>query len=164
MSDIPNSMSRRRLGLGLALLMTPLAARAGPSAAAKVLFVCQAGTVKSAIAREALKQRAAQRGLALEGRSRGINIEDHVSPGLAARLAVDGLNPRAEAATALGAGDLAWPDLVIAFDEAAHATGLERARVWTIASWNDRYDEAKAGMEANISALLVELAARGCPP
>jgi protein-tyrosine-phosphatase len=128
----------------------------------KVLFVCPAGTVKSAIAREALKQRAASRGVAVTVRSRGLNIEDHVSPMLADRLRADGLDPRSEPIMALGGGDADWADIVIAFDEAASAPSLSKARAWTTPSWNADYDRAKADLDARLDALLTELARSAC--
>lgn len=100
-----------------------------------MLFVCPAGTVKSAIAHEALKRRAAERGVAVRVLSRGVHPEDHVSPALEAHLRADGLDVRTGPVRTLAAGDLAGEDIVIAFDEAAQAPGrglgegLERARL-----------------------------------
>ena len=78
------SLSRR--SITLALLAWPTTALAAACPPAKVLFVCPAGTVKSAIAREVLRSRALTAGLAVEGASRGLTPEDHVSPALAANL------------------------------------------------------------------------------
>ncbi len=143
-------------------------AGAGPGgrelSAATDFFVCPAGTVKSAIAREAFKQRAAARGLGVVVRSRGLLIEDHVSPALAERLRADGLDPKAEPARVLEASDPAWADIVIAFDEAARAPGLSRARAWATPSWNSDYDNAKADLDQRLDVLLAELATRPCAP
>lgn len=130
----------------------------------KVLFVCPAGTVKSAIARETLKQRAAARGVAVSVQSRGLAIEDHVSPALAERLRIDGVDPKAEPARVLKAPDIAWADIVIAFDEAAQAPPLSRARAWATPSWNSDYDKAKVDLDRRLDALLAELATRACAP
>jgi len=164
-----SGVSRRTLALGLAGLSvgaTATRARDAPCGPPRVLFVCPAGTVKSAIARETLKRRAAAAGVAVEAQSRGLHPEDHVSPGLAAHLRADGLDPTAEPVRAFLTEDLKGVDIVVAFDEAAQAPGLEGARVWEIPSWNDRYDEARTALEVRMAALIAELRARqgrGCP-
>ena len=154
--------TRRLVGFGLFLLAAPVAART-PCPPPRVLFVCPVGTVKSAIAREQLKRRAAQRSVAVEVASRGVHPADHVSPALAGRLKADGIDTLAEPVRALSAEDIAHADIVIAFDEAAQAPGMERARVWDVPSWNEAYAEAKAALAPRIEALLDELARRGCP-
>ncbi|WP_297511067.1 hypothetical protein [uncultured Caulobacter sp.] len=154
-------LSRRGL-LALCLMSAPGAALA-TCLPTKVLFVCPAGTVKSAIAREALKRRAKRAALAVEVRSRGLDIEDHVSSELARRLALDDLDPKAEPALPFSPADVAWADLVIAFDEAASAPGLSMARAWRTPSWNSDYDRAKADLDQRLDALLAELAQSRCP-
>jgi len=129
---------------------------------AKVLFVCPAGTVKSAIARETLRRRASLAKLAIEVRSRGIDPQDHVSAVLKARLAADGIDPAAEPARALTTADLQTGQIVIAFDEAALDPRLAGARVWKVPSWNEDYATARAALTAHIDALLQELRDRGC--
>jgi protein-tyrosine-phosphatase len=143
----------------LALAFAPCVARAQPAAcaAATVLFVCPAGTVKSAIARETLKARAAEAGVQIHVRSRGLHIEDHVSPGLAANLRADGIDTTAEPARVLQDSDVLQADIVIAFDEAARAPALSRARVWDVPSWNSDYAAAKAALSAQIDQLIAEL-------
>jgi protein-tyrosine-phosphatase len=153
---------RRFLASGMAILANPALATASPCRPPQVLFVCPAGTVKSAIARETLKRRAAERGVAVRVASRGVHLEDHVSPGLAARLAADGIDPHAEPIRALAPTDPAGVDVVVAFDEAAQAPGLDHARVWDIPSWNSDYDHAKATLAVQVEALLDELQARRC--
>ena len=155
---------RRTIVSGLALL--PLAWSASIHAAcprADVLLICPSGTVKSAIARELLKRRAAERGVAVHVWSRGLKIADHVTPELAARLKADGLDPRAEPPRPLTAADLTHTDIVIAFDEAAQAPGLEHARVWDIPGFQADSDAAKAALAAQTERLLAELQARHCP-
>jgi protein-tyrosine-phosphatase len=163
MIDPQTSNSTRRIVIaaGLALLAGPAAAAPTPCAEPRVLFVCQAGTVKSAIAREELRRRARARGLAVQVSSRGVHPEDHVSPTLAAKLSADGIDPKADPLRALEASDIAGADVLIAFDEAAHAPGLERARNWAIPSYS-QYAEAKAALAPKLDALLEELAARPC--
>lgn len=164
MGDSQFHLSRRSVGLALALLAGPARGAVSPCPAPQVLFVCPAGTVKSAIAREMLKRGAAARGLAVQVRSRGVHPEDHLSPKLAARLAADGLDPRAEPVRAFGRSDAAGADVVIAFDEAAQAPGLEGARAWDVPSFNGDYAHAMPALEKRTNALLDELAARPCPP
>jgi len=147
------------------LLTLPLMLAAAPAAATCrrpiVLFVCPAGTVKSAIARETLKRRAAATGLALDVHSRGIAPEDHVSPDLAQRLRADGIDPAAEPVLAVTATDVARADVVVAFDGAAEAPVMKGARAWVTPSWNADYDTAKADLDRRLDGLVAELA-RGC--
>ena len=133
-----------------------------PCMSRAVLFVCPAGTVKSAIARELTRRRATARRLDLRISSRGVHPEDHVSPGLAVRLRADGLDPAAEPARPLISEDLTDADIVVAFDEAAQAPGMSRARVWDVPSWNADYDQALAAVTKRVDALLDELAAAPC--
>lgn len=72
---------------------------------AKILFVCQAGTAKSAIAREIFKRRAKERGIVVDVFSRGIVVEDHVSPQLRANLLADSIDTTTESATPLTSAD-----------------------------------------------------------
>lgn len=131
---------------------------------ARVLFVCPAGTVKSAIARETLKRRVKAEHLRVEVRSRGIDPQDHLSESLKARLAADGIDPASEPARSLTAADLQAGQIVIAFDEAALDPRLSGARVWEAPSWNGDYGAAKAALAAHIEALLQELRGPGCAP
>ena len=147
------------------LITLPLMLAAAPAAGAcrppVVLFVCPAGTVKSAIARETLKRRAAATGLALDVRSRGIAPEDHVSPELARRLRADGIDPAAEPARAVTAADVARADVVVAFDAAAEAPVMKGSRAWATPSWNTDYDKAKIDLDRRLDGLVAELAG-GC--
>ena len=150
-------IDRRRILFGATLLATPGVALAKPCRPPSVLFVCPAGTVKSAIARETLKARAGALGVAVDVQSRGLHVEDHVSPALAAALRADGVNPAAEPARALQDTDVARADIVIAFDEAAQAPQMQRARVWDIPSWNSDYSGAKAALATHVDDLIAGL-------
>jgi protein-tyrosine-phosphatase len=163
MGDSQFQLSRRSVGLALVLFARPAGAAIRPCPAPRVLFVCPAGTVKSAIAREMLKRGALGRGIAVQVRSRGVHPEDHLSPELAGRLAADGLDPKAEPVRAYSPPDAADADVVIVFDEAAQAPGLEGARAWDVPSFNGDYAHAMPALERRTSALLDELAARACP-
>jgi hypothetical protein len=146
-----------------ALLALPSMARGQPACPAPtILFVCPAGTVKSAIAREVVRSAAARDGVGVSVISRGIEPEDHVSPGLAARLKADGIDPAREPALKLQAADAARADIVIAFDEAAQAPALKGARVWDVPSWNADYGAAKAALTAHTERLISELQGKPC--
>lgn len=80
-----------------------------------VLFVCQAGTAKSAIARELLRKRARERRIAITAFSRGLVIEDHVSMSLRQRLDADAIDPRRDDFKLLSASDLRNADIVVSF-------------------------------------------------
>jgi protein-tyrosine-phosphatase len=144
--------------------MLPLAfgAQAKPCAAPRILFVCPAGTVKSAIAREEFKRLARTRGISVHAESRGIHLENHISPQLAERLKQEGIDPLAEPLRTFAPEDADKADIVIAFDEAAKAPGLEKARAWQVASWDSEYDVAKSGTLENSDRLLEEIRQRRC--
>ena len=102
------NLSRRTLTLALAFAPTGLRGGTEPCPPLpKVLFVCPAGSVKSAIARETLKSRAARLGIRVQIQSRGLVPEDHVSPALAAKLTADGIKPGADALRALSSAEVA---------------------------------------------------------
>jgi protein-tyrosine-phosphatase len=128
---------------------------------AKILFVCQAGTAKSAIAREIFKQRAKERGIDVDVFSRGIVVEDHVSPLLKANLRADGIDTTAERATPLAPADWAEADILVNFNPLPASVNHKDIRDWTdVPSVNDDYANARAIMNKRIEALLNEIANR----
>lgn len=149
--------SRRVVALGILVSTTAMQARATLCAPPRVLFVCSAGTVKSAIARETLRRQAAAAKISVHVESRGLHSEDHVSAGLAAKLRADGIDPGAEPVRAFSEADLGGADIVVAFDEAGQAPALSSARVWDIPSWNDHYEKAKAALATHLDELIAEL-------
>jgi protein-tyrosine-phosphatase len=155
----PLVLDRRAIlaGVGLALAGGPAKAACRP---VRVLFVCPAGSVKSAIAREVLKRRAAQEGVSVVVASRGLRLEDHVTPALAANLRGDGIDPTAEPLRALTPADVAQADILVAFDEASEAPLLRSAQAWKTPSWNADYAAAKADLEARLTVLLKQIRAR----
>jgi protein-tyrosine-phosphatase len=159
---ILKSTSRRSVVVGLFLVCGPVRVLAKPCATPKILFVCPAGTVKSAIAREELRRRAKARGISVAVRSRGVHPENHISPALRDNLKADGINVAADPLTGFDPSDAVKADIVVAFDDAAKAPGLSRARAWQVPSWNSQYADAKARTGEEIEALLDELAARRC--
>ena len=162
--------SRRAVALGL--IAAPTLARAkSPDCepAPKVLFVCEAGTVNSAIARELFRARAANAGLDVAVTSRGLHPEDHLTPAVAAQLHAEGIDPAREPAKALSAAELAAANIVVAFNGAAEDPLLRGARRWNVPSWGADFATAKTAMEVHIGKLVAELGARpqaGCaaPP
>lgn len=159
----PAHLGRRAVVIAMGLALAPgLAKAACPPV--RVLFVCPAGSVKSAIAREALRGRAADEGVSLSVSSRGVRPEDHVSLGLAAKLKADGLNPTSEPLRALAEPDIGQADIVIAFDEASDEPMLRSARAWKTPSWNGDYAAAKTDLDGRLALLLVELKARAARP
>jgi len=151
------SMDRRTMFVGLfaALLAGP--GMASPCRPVRVLFVCPVGTVKSAIAREALRKRIARLRLPVVVQSRGLTPENHVTPALAERLRADGIDTTADLLKALTADDVAHADIVIAFDDAALSPLLSKARAWRTPSWISNYDAARLDLSQRLDGLVTEL-------
>jgi hypothetical protein len=80
-SSSPSTLSRRAVFAVFGVAFAPRLAQA-ECAAPQVLFVCPYGTVKSAIARETLKRRAAEAGVAVRVRSRGARDPEPRHPGV----------------------------------------------------------------------------------
>lgn len=151
-------LSRRAMALGLMAAPTIALAKSpacGP--APQVLFVCEAGTVNSAIARELFRARAAEAGLEVRVTSRGLHPEDHLTPAVAAQLRAGGVDPAREPAKALAETDVAAASIVIAFNAAAADPRLRSARRWGVPSWGADYATAKAAMDSQIDKLVAEL-------
>lgn len=157
------SWTRRRwLAAAIAIAMTPACVSTHAAARPRVLFVCEAGTVKSAMARELFRARAAERGIAVDVFSRGIDPADHVSPGLRQRLIADHIDTTAEPARALTTEDWRSASLVVAFNPLPPSVTRSDVIDWTsVGSMNDDYDRSLADLNARIERLLDELEARG---
>lgn len=156
-------LARRTFVIGMGLALAAAGAQAG-CPPVRVLFVCPAGSVKSAIARETFRRRAADEGVAVSVSSRGVHPEDHVSPALAANLKRDGIDPASEPLRRLARADIVQADLVIAFDEAADEPSLRAARAWKTPSWNTDYAAAKADLDGRLALLLTEVRTRSGQP
>ena len=157
------SLDRRLLLFGAVILaFTPaLASAAVTSRSPHILLVCQFGTVKSPIARELLKRRAAERHIAIEATARGITPQQHITPELLSRLTKDGINPAAEPLRKLGQQDIARADLVIAFDKLPVDYHPRRLEDWTdLPSMVNDYDHARAVLDSRIDKLLDRLSPR----
>ncbi len=159
---ISDVITRRRFTAAL-LLVTALTVTNCSSVPAtqhkpKVLFVCQAGTAKSAIARELFRKRARERGVAVDVFSRGILLEDHISPELRRRLVADGIDSTAEPAQVLGAADLKAADMLIRFNPLPAGAVHPDIRDWSdVPSVNDDYADARKILDERIDKLLDEI-------
>ena len=155
-------LNRRRLLISLSLLVGGLCSSCVSLPATsppKILFVCQAGTAKSAIAREIFRQRAEERGIAVEVISRGIVVEDHVSPKLKQQLRADGIDTTTKRAMTLQPTDWATANILVNFNPLPSAVVHEDVRDWSdLPSVNDNYPNARAILDKRIDALLTEIA------
>ena len=156
------TMSRRALlGSALAASIVGACATARRSPAPLVLFVCQYGTAKSAIARELFRRRVRQRHLAIEAFSRGLTIEDHLTPGLRQRLAADGIDPAVKPAQVLQVRDWQRASIVVAFNPLPLEVPRTKVRDWTnLPSITDDYANTRAILDRRLEALIDELGAR----
>lgn len=160
---MPNQVHFNRRKVVLALAAMPLACSnpQKPDSARPVrtvLFVCQAGTVKSAIAREVARKKARELGLKIEFRSRGISPEDHVTPDMLARLADKGIDPRSEPVAKLSQADLDAADLVVAFNRLPPGMKVRNLRDWTDSpAFSEDHDRAMTAIETRVAGLLDDL-------
>jgi hypothetical protein len=128
----------------------------------RVLFVCQFGTAKSAIAREVFRRRARQRGMAVDAFSRGLTIENHISPQLGERLHADGIDPATDAPNILLPRDWRNADILVAFNPLPPKVKFTNIRDWTdMPSFNEDYVNARATLDRWIDSLLDEIAKSG---
>jgi protein-tyrosine-phosphatase len=124
----------------------------------KILFVCQAGTAKSAIARELFRKRARERGIAVNVFSRGILLEDHISPELRQKLVADGIYTTADPVKVLGAADLKAADILVRFNPLPESAVHPDIRDWSdLPSVNDDYGNARKILDQRIDKLLDEI-------
>ena len=117
-----------------AMLLTPLAALPGIAQAKprapRVLFICQFGSVKSAISRELFRRRAAERGIAATAFSRGIHPEAHLEPHLRERLAGQGIDPARDGQHKLSGRDLHRADYTVLLNPLPPAFRGHNLRDW----------------------------------
>lgn len=147
--------------VGFGALMTAECLSKPPAHRARILFVCQAGTAKSAIAREIFKQRTKERDVAVDVISRGLVVEDHISPELRQKLLNDGINTTAEPALPLLAADWAAADILVNFNPLPASVVHKDVRDWSdVPSVNDDYANARSLMTKRIDALLSEIAGK----
>jgi protein-tyrosine-phosphatase len=157
------SIMARRQFLTASLLVTATfvtgCATQPASSPPKILFVCQYGTAKSAIAREIFRQRAKQRGIAANAFSRGITLEDHISTGLLKNLRADGIDSTADPAQVLARKDWEAADILVKFNPLPSSVDHRNIRDWTdVPSVSDDYANARRVLNERIDALLDEIA------
>jgi arsenate reductase len=159
-ADMP--FSRRRFILAASASVVVGACSSLPKAQRKtVLFVCEFGTAKSVIAREMFRNRAAAANIAASAFSRGLKIEDHITPELRRNLFADGIDPYSEPFTVLQPADWQRASAVVAFNPLPDAVPKSKVRDWTdVPSVVSQYRAARVVLEQRIDALLDELAAR----
>ena len=161
-SNVLQHWSRRRLVAALlAIAANSACAHSAVSRAPIVLFVCQAGTAKSAITREIFRRRALERNTAVTAISRGLVIEDHVSPRLKQQLAEDGIDPGADPYQVLTAQDWMRADILVWFNPLPPEVKHTAMRDWSdLPSFNDSYATVRPMLDHRIDALLDELSSR----
>ena len=149
------NLTRRTALLGLAAA-TAFPAPAFAMRLPRVLFVCQAGTVKSAVARELMRKRASERGIGVTVWSRGIAPADHMTAPIRQRLIAEfGIDPANERAKTLRQSDLDRADIAALFDHRPPSLHKAGALNWTDQpSLLGQFDASMAYLEAHISALL----------
>jgi protein-tyrosine-phosphatase len=159
---MPTTIDRRSLlsALAAAAIAAPATGATRRSHPTKILFVCQYGSVKSPIARELLKRRAAQRGINVVVKARGITPERHLPEETRQSLASEGIDPTAEPLQQLAAADIEHADLVIFFDKLPPRYSPKHSRDWTdLPSIVNDYRAARESLDQRIDRLLDELSA-----
>ena len=156
-------LSRRGLVFSgsCAALLAPELAHAADQTRPNVLFICRFGTVKSPIARELLRRRAAERRLELTAFSRGMNIEDHVSPGLAQALRADGLDIWRDPYMVLHESDIRTASQIVLFDSLPDAVTPPTLDWSDLPSFNEDYTRARAELDRRLAQLLDALQGQG---
>jgi hypothetical protein len=151
MTDIDR---RAVLALGAMLVAIPVAGMASPKPPT-VLFICEFGTAKSAIARELFRRRARARGVAVTAFSRGLKIEDHISPPLRQKLDAEGIDSRHDGFALLTPTDIRTADIVVTFATLPTAYRPRKLLDWrALPSVNDAYPAARADLDRRIDGLL----------
>jgi hypothetical protein len=151
-------IDRRRL---LAVAISVAAAATLPRQASarhrptRVLFICQFGSAKSAIARELLKRRAAQRGVPVSVTSRGITPELHLAPATREKLLAEGIRLDGEPIRKLQRDDFRRRDIVIIFNPLPENLRQNDVLDWsTTPSVNESWPSARANLDRQIDLLL----------
>ncbi len=158
-------LTRRAALFGPILLALGCATAPTKPEPVRVLFVCRFGSVKSAVAREQFQRIITATGLNAQASSRAITPEDHVSPGLGALLAAEGLDLGRQPLQALAARDLESSDIIVAFDRLPAEFGATPTRDWSdLPSMNANYPAARKILMARLTALATEISQPVSPP
>ena len=127
----------------------------------KILFICQYGTAKSAIAREVFRRQARLRGIDADAFSRGMTLEDHLSPEIRINLKADQIDPIADLPKTLSRRDWMKADIVVAFNPLPETIRHPDVRDWTdLPSVNENYSNARVILDKRIDSLLDEIKKR----
>jgi protein-tyrosine-phosphatase len=160
--QISQNWSRRGLIFGSLAVSASAFAKPRRHRTTRVLFVCQFGTAKSAIAREVFRKRAHERGVAVDAFSRGLTIEDHILPPLRQKLLADGIDPSTDAPKILLPRDWRYADVLVAFNPLPTEASPASLQDWTdMPSFNEDYANARATLDKRIDALLDEITKSG---
>ena len=154
-------LSRRLVLVGAGAFVLTAATGRKRAAPTRVLFICQFGSVKSPVAREWLRRRAAERQISVVVEARGLTPEEHASPALVAALKADGIDPKTDPLRQFTARDAAAADIVILFDKAPAVSALSKTRDWSdLGSMNTGYPAARADLLIRLDRLLDEIGKR----
>ena len=150
--------SKLLIVLALVCLSGSSSAKVQP-APQRVLFVCQYGTVKSALARELFRKRAAERRIPAIAFSRGITPAEHLSAAARTSMAADGIDTTRDPLRKLAPADLRKADIVVIFNPLPVKLATRPTRDWVATpSVNDDYRNARLEFDRRIDALLDEIA------
>ena len=123
-----------------------------------VLFVCQFGSVKSAVAREAFRHIVAESDLSVIARSRALTPADHLSPELKSLLFRDGVDPTNEPLRRLSQADLDEADIVVVFSRLPEGFNARRVLDWTDApALSEDYEIARNDLFDRLRSLAQEI-------
>ena len=104
------------------------------------------------------RRRAKERGITVDTFSRGLTIENHISPPLRQKLLKDGIDPTADTPKILSNKDLRHVDVLVAFYPLPPGVKPANIRDWTdMPSFNDDYANARATLDSRIDSLLDEI-------
>lgn len=149
------------LFIGAAVSVAPGQVFAAPKAPT-VLFICEYGTAKSAIARELFRRRATARGISVTAFSRGLKLEDHISPPLRVQLDAEKIDSRRDGFAIVARKDVRRADIVVGFTPIPAALGPRHVQDWSaVPSINEHWREARADLEKRIDALLDSIEVQG---
>lgn len=138
----------------LVVVSTSVVAKRTPN----ILFVCRFGSVKSPVAREYFRRRAAERGLVFSVKSRGITPEAHISESLLVSLKRDGIDQDRDGLHKLRHYDLRQADILVIFDTLPSGLKGKNLHDWTnTGSFNESFATEKPKLLLRIDALIDEI-------
>jgi protein-tyrosine-phosphatase len=128
----------------------------------RVLFVCQHGAAKSVIAAEYLRRVAAERGIAVQAASAGLEPDEAIPLPVVAGLAAEGFDVKERRPRALTEGLVADANLIVTFgcDVTLPADGgreRELVRWEGVPAVSDGYDVAREEIVRRVRALMEHL-------